>query len=233
MFAVIHSRRDHADSAGRGIGALDIDGKTLLARQIDWLRASGASAVVVEVCPSDHAHVRALRTKTSAPVVTVPTREAIGPRALATRAGVPPRSAFVAIADNVLGVDDLLETFVTHARSGALVMYDAPRGVALAYGSVHIYGELGGPPALANGAGWAARIQTAADALALGSALRRGRLSASGLAPRAPCEGGDDSDDDPGPPSGVHRITRLRPLEVAAYERIARAAGCWPPRSIG
>lgn len=240
MLAVIHRIPQGAKAPARvGAGApsagdqptpglFDVAGVPLIARQIDWLRAVGASPIVVEIGDDEGSGELCdwILDVDEDGLMMVPTSSPLGPRALAARAGSPEGIPFLAVPENVIGDGDLLDVFLKSARGGAIVLFQPPRGVTLPYGSVRIVGERGGSSSLVQGKGWAVRLGARADARALGNAALRGLLPPRDRDHYAPLEVVSPfSDPSRVPSSGVHAIASSRSLEDEAYARIANAAG--------
>ncbi|MDB4977022.1 MAG: hypothetical protein JWN48_5363 [Myxococcaceae bacterium] len=89
-----------------GVGAIDIAGRPLLVRQLQWLRERGIEDVVVEVALGGNASERAVLLLGSDPLTSrctvIPTRCAIGLSALARRAGLADDEPFLALAADIL-----------------------------------------------------------------------------------------------------------------------------------
>jgi hypothetical protein len=89
-----------------GAGALDIAGRTLLVRQLQWLRELGIEDVVVEVTIGSAAARRAASLLSDDPltlrVVVIPSRSALGSAALAQRAGLPADELFLSLPADLL-----------------------------------------------------------------------------------------------------------------------------------
>lgn len=224
MLAIIHRLPATAHAGPRAPGSWEIAGRMLIARQVDWLVAVGASPIVVEIGEDEGANDIAdwiLESEIDG-IVMVPTSAPLGPRGLAERSGSPSGVPFLAVPENVLGDGDLLHTFLRTSKSGAIVMFQAPRGVNLPYGSVRVYGESGTFGALEQGRGWAARLSSTTDARILGTAAARGELPDRDRDHYAPLELDTPSRRTP-PRSGVH-ATRQPVMDALAYARIANAA---------
>lgn len=182
MFAVIYQI-----PARPGVGMIDVAGRPLVERQLQWLRAAGCERVALEVGtePECGALARFLDENEAlrADVSLVLSRRPLGPREIARRAGHSSGAPFIALPADVLGDGDLTLLFRAASSGGALALADPPPlpGVELEAGIVRLIGDRYEHPAVVEGAGWAARVGSPREAMAIGSAALLGRL---------PCEGG-------------------------------------------
>lgn len=225
MLAIIHRLPSSAHVGPRAPGAWDVAGRMLVARQVDWLVAVGASPIVIEIGEDEGSSDVAdwvLESEIDG-LVMIPTSAPLGPRGLAERAGSPTGVPFLAVPENIVGDGDLLHTFLKSGETGAIVMFQSPRGVSLPYGSVRVYGESGTFGALEQGRGWAVRLASPADAKLLGTAAARGVLPQRDRDHFAPLELEPTTPRLP-PRSGVHATARGPALDALAYARIANAA---------
>jgi hypothetical protein len=89
-----------------GAGALDVAGRPLLIRQLQWLRDRGIEDIVVEIASGAHANMRGALLLGTDPLtlrcLVIPTRCAIGPLGLADRAGLADDELFVALPANMV-----------------------------------------------------------------------------------------------------------------------------------
>lgn len=96
MCALIHEVEAHP-----GVGALDIAGRPLLLRQLQFLRDVGVEDVFVEVAEGPHALERAQVLLSSDPltarVQVLPSARALGPAELARRAGFSENELFLSV----------------------------------------------------------------------------------------------------------------------------------------
>src|SRR4051812_32633297 len=91
----------HESPGAEGAGALDVAGRSLIVRQLQFLRDAGIEDVVVEVCEGVHAVELARYLLGDDPLVArtlvIPSARPIGIEELARRAGCDPHEAFLAL----------------------------------------------------------------------------------------------------------------------------------------
>jgi hypothetical protein len=224
MLAIIHRLPPSAHVGPRAPGSWELAERLLIVRQIDWLVAVGASPIVIEIGEDEGSSEIAdwiLESEIDG-LVMIPTSSPLGPRGLAERAGSPLGVPFIALPENVIGDGDLLHMFLKSSKAGAIVMFQAPRGISLPYGSVRIYGENGTFGSLEQGRGFAVRLASCTDARLLGTAAERGLLPARDRDHYAPLELNTSVQRHP-PRSGVHATAKGPTLDALAYARIANA----------
>lgn len=156
---------------------LDVGGRPLLGRQIQWLRAIGCSRIAVEL--GDDALASRIAAwlaegEIAAPDL-VPVLAACGstPRALASRAGFSPDAPFLAVPGDVLGDGDLVSLYGRADARGVVAHLTAPEGrdAALGGATVRIVGPEQGPARTAIAPGHGVRVKDAQVALAVGMAI--------------------------------------------------------------
>jgi hypothetical protein len=162
---------------------LDIAGASLLARQLDWLRAGGCESVLVETSADDVGErvARWVKGRSGDHEVSVLcTERLVGPREVARRAGVLDAQAILAVPSDLLGDGDLGALYPTANGFGAVAFFMPPPLFArrLSGGTVRLvraplrYGR----PAMVRGPGWGARVSSEEEAILLSAAIRADSL---------------------------------------------------------
>jgi hypothetical protein len=174
MYVVIHQVPDVGADAS---GLLNIASRPLIARQIDWMRALYADRILVEIDDSAEGRtVGAYIERAYGPrsdVETIETSERVGARELANRVGVHEAVPLLAVPADLLGDGDLRLVMRAANARGAIALFEPPRALSkLERGTVRVVrGSQGGKPSLGptmvRGPGWAVRVQSAKDALAV------------------------------------------------------------------
>jgi hypothetical protein len=158
-----------------GAGLLDVAGRPLLVRQLQWLRHQGIEDITVEVCVGPHDSARGaflLGTDPLVSRVTVqPSRAPLGVEALSLRAGVPADELFVALPADVLtgATLDLAQALPRTLR------LDPPADTPLRHAEVALRTRGDVASALTPAGAWGARIHGLTDALALSCAALEGK----------------------------------------------------------
>jgi hypothetical protein len=182
MDAVIYLTRDGFDA-----GAVDVAGRPLVQRQVQWLRAVGCDRIAVEVGPDDASSGAAAalaEDPNSTCVRFVLSRSPLGPRELAARAGLS-TDAILAVPSDVLGDADLAPLFSTRGGATVVARMRPPDGLSLDGASVTLVrGGASIELALDEGAG--VLVRSARDGLSVGAWVIRQQIrseSASGDRP--------------------------------------------------
>lgn len=189
-------------------GLFAIAGRPLILRQIEWLRATGARRVAVEVeeGPSGRALASLLDNSfgLGRSLAVVSSERLIGAREIARRADFNDEKPIVAIPADLVGDGDLRLVVRAANRYGAIALFEPPTALRqMARGTVRVMrsapgagweatvvGAPGVGPAMVRGPGWAVRVQTSKDALLVGAAVLGDRLPAAGGAHAFPLTGG-------------------------------------------
>lgn len=181
MFAVIYQVPGRS-----GVGMIQVAGRPLIERQLQWLRAAGCDRVALEIgghtTSGDLARWVAEQEALGADVSVVLSPRPLGARQVAQRAGFPPGAPFLAIPSDLLGDGDLTLLFRAANGGGAWAITEPPSDLshALESGTVRLLGPRSEHPRIADGAGWTARIGSVRDAMALGSAALLKKLPPHG-----------------------------------------------------
>lgn len=181
MFAVIYQI-----PARSGVGMIPLAGRPLIERQLQWLRAAGCQRVALEIGsdPESGALSRWLMEQEAlrADVAVVLSSRPLGPAEVARRAGFPADAMYLALPADVIGDGDLTVLFRAASAGGARALAAPPPALRsrLSPGILRLIGREGEAPAVIEGAGWAARVGSVRDAMAIGSAALKGRLPAAG-----------------------------------------------------
>ncbi len=169
MLALIH--REGASAM------LDVGGRPLLGRQIQWLRSIGCSRIAIEL-GDDGVAGRITEWLSSGEIAAPDLVPILAPagshlRDLADRAGFPSHAPFLAVPGDVLGDGDLISLYGRADRRGVTASLPAPLGIDSALGGavVRLIGEERGRGRTAIGPGVGVRVRNAHTALALGVAL--------------------------------------------------------------
>lgn len=189
------------------LALVDLAGRPLVARQVQWLHANGCDRVAIEVHPGErelHRWVLASSRALGPELVAV-----VSPRAepladTVARAGLGASGPVLVVGSRVLGDFDVSRALGACGDGGAVVHAEAPRvaGGALASGSIRIWGRGAEVPNVVV-PGWCVELARPHDVLALAFAALEGEL------PRA---------DDAG---------HLAPIQIHAFEH---APGVWLAR---
>lgn len=154
-----------------GAGALDVAGRPLLIRQLQWLRELGIEDVVVELAIGPHAVDRGSWLLGNDPLtarcVVIPTRCAIGVAALSERAALDDDELFLALPANLVVHAELtLPTLCCTYAFGppAFALQETPAIVAFRTRGAQA-------ESAAEHGGWALRVGDAATAHALSCAV--------------------------------------------------------------
>lgn len=176
MDALIHLVPDAPRSA-----LLDIAGKPLLLRQIQWLRAAGFERVVVELPPGDlEAAVTALLdAEPLGPSVSSMPASGLAPRLLATAPGVGLSSRVLLLPANVLGDGDLVRVLLKASSDNIEVVFRPPgkRLDRLGGANAFLLGPNSTAPRRVSGPGWGALIEDEDSAFALSLAILDGAVT--------------------------------------------------------
>jgi NDP-sugar pyrophosphorylase family protein len=161
---------------------LQIAGKALVIRQLQWLRAVGCDRIVVELSDDTAGDAVAGLIEDAEAVgdgvVLVSSAERLSHPGVARRGGVPDEASFLLVQGDVIGDADLTRVYLAAEASGAKARFAPhPELVELQPASVVLHGQRRGARPVVEGSGWVVRVRHAADALALTSAVLSGRLS--------------------------------------------------------
>lgn len=171
-------------------GMLPIAGRPLVGRQIEWLYAIGCAGVVVEL-DGDDASCAVARWIGEAygDDVAVVTTGGVGAREAARRVGIGKAPLFAVPAD-LLGNGDLGYMASIANPFGVIAIFDRPAALGrklgcatirlvrapLASSAARDHLPCRGQPSAVRGPGWAARVQSRDDAVALTVAAMLGEL---------------------------------------------------------
>jgi carbonic anhydrase/acetyltransferase-like protein (isoleucine patch superfamily) len=202
----------HELAGAIGAGALDVAGRPLLVRQLQWLRDRGIEDVVVEVAIGPHAVERGALLLGTDPLtarcIVIPTRCAIGAVALAERAGLDDDELFVALPANMVVQSELPlpDDCVSYA-------FDAPPfAVQQSPAVLPIRTRTRDAESTTESrSGWALRVADPAAAHALSSAILSGEV----------------------PGILIHAAEVRRGIWLARGARVAEDATLLPPTLIG
>lgn len=161
-----------------GAGALDVAGRPLLIRQLQWLRDRGIEDVVVEIGSGPHAALRGALLLGTDPLtlrcLVIPTRCAIGPVALAERVGLDDDELFLALPANMVVHADLVPPQeATSYAFGPPAFATQESPAIVAFRSRVREAE----HTTEHGAGWALRVGDPAAAHTLSCAILGGQAS--------------------------------------------------------
>ena len=189
------------------LALVDLAGRPLVARQIQWLHANGCDRIALEVHPGERelrrwviANARALGPE----LVVVPPAPAEPVGRVVARAGLSAAGPVVVVGSRVLGDFDLTRALGACGDGGALVHAEAPRvaGRTFASGAVRVWRPGAHVPNVVV-PGWCAELARPDDVLDLAFAALEGALPAR-----------DDSG-------------HLAPIQIHAFEQ---SPGVWLAR---
>lgn len=165
------------------VAMLDVGGRPLLSRQIQWLRSMGCGRIAVELGDDPLAERIAqwlAEDEIAAPDLCVVLAVRGTPlRELANRAGFDPRAPFLAIPGDVLGDGDLVTLYARADCRGVVARLGAPSSSDAALGGARVQ-LIGEPDSLRGrrrsivGPGLGVRVRSAAHALSLGAMVLSG-----------------------------------------------------------
>ncbi len=189
VFAVIHRVPERVTP-----GMLRVAGRPVIEWQIEWLLGMGVDGVIVEV-GDDAASVEVAewvgtRYGEGTDVIVVAGEDAtrLGAREAACRAGIGALRPILAIPADMIGNGDLTYMVPVPNPFGVVAFFDVPPALVrkVSGGTVRLMraplGVAGaaskkrGQPTPVHGPGWAVRVKSADDAVAVTSAARRGDL---------------------------------------------------------
>ncbi|MFT3921961.1 MAG: hypothetical protein QM778_05455 [Myxococcales bacterium] len=172
MCAVIHELPDCI-----GVGALDVAGRALLVRQLQFLRDIGIEDVIVEIVEGPHAIERAQLVLGDDPLTArtqvIPSARPMGPRELARRAGCVENELFLSLPADlaVHGKPDLQLQGPTRYHLPAPSEARAPQSAL----ELRSRREGVSAPASVDASGWAFQVQNLDQAHSLACAALEGR----------------------------------------------------------
>lgn len=164
------------------LSLVDLAGRPLVARQVQWLHACGCDRVVIEVHPGEREMLRWIDAN----------RHAFGPRLDAVettrsepiettlrRTALAPRGPVLVVSARVLGDFDVARALAALGSGGAVVHAEAPRGGprAFASGSVRVWLPGAEVPNVVV-PGWCAELRAPREVGELGFAALSGALPA-------------------------------------------------------
>lgn len=176
MYAVIHE----IESASTQ-GWIQIAGRPLAARQIQWLRSSHCKGIAIQIGSSAESVALgqwlARGDAVGTNVRLVACGKPLTPREIARRAGFPDNALLVAIPTDVLVGGDM-RAICAHAQPHGAIVALPPHcalGDACDGSAVRVFGT---PIDISSGTNeaWAIRIRSLADAFAIGLATLEGRM---------------------------------------------------------
>jgi hypothetical protein len=178
MQAVIHRVPDQGTTA-----LLQVAGKPLIERQIAWLSAQSFDPVIVEIAEdmSEVADFLARNYTLGIDVILVDTDRAIGPRALARKAGIADGMDLVALPADLIGDGDLRLLDDVSNAFGVVGFFDPPKVLSrFRGGTVRV---VRAPlhrrrPAVVRGPGFGLRVRDEDEAHELSLVVDRGLLPA-------------------------------------------------------
>jgi hypothetical protein len=177
MRAVIHQSPDFPCA-----GLFPVAGRPLIARQLQWLRMIGCEAIAVEIGPSaESAEIARWLTEEDAigaGVSLVRTERCLSPREIARRAGFEGRAPLLVVPADVLAGGRVEAPCDADGARGTAIG-SPPEALAgrLSGGTLHVIGARSAASRWAARPGWAVRVRSFADAMALSAAALDGRLS--------------------------------------------------------
>lgn len=185
MLAVIHQVPNSPSK-----GMLLVGGRPLIDRQIEWLRDIGCTLVIVEIAHDDVAGDAVAcwlsdQEHEDIAVEIVRTEHPVGPREVASRAGIRASLPVLAIPSDMIGEVELGTMFSLENAGGVVACFTPPPSHArvLQGGTVRL---VRAPirvrqPLVFQGPGWAVRLQDERDARAVGALLEEPPPSAPAL----------------------------------------------------
>ncbi|MEY4514963.1 MAG: hypothetical protein RLZZ450_7085, partial [Pseudomonadota bacterium] len=161
-----------------GAGALDVAGRPLIIRQLQWLRDRGIEDVVVEIASGAQAVERGALLLGTDPLtlrcLVIPTRCAIGPLGLAERAGLDDDELFLSLPANMVVHADLVlpEQATAYSFGPPAFAVQASPAIVAVRSRVHEAER-----STEHAAGWALRVADPAAAHTLSCAILSGQAT--------------------------------------------------------